>query len=61
MKTFTATQLNKKPQEVFSAAKKEGSAFIDHDRHSNGFFSIVWHSTEIPTAEPQPHPASDQQ
>ncbi len=45
MKTFTATQLNKSPQEVFAAVKEDGSVLIEHDRYS-GVFSIVWHPTD---------------
>lgn len=41
MKTFTATQLNKSAQEVFAAAKDEGTVLIEHDRYS-GVFAIVW-------------------
>lgn len=41
MKTFTATQLNKKPQEVFAAAKEDGTVLIEHDRYQ-GVFAIVW-------------------
>lgn len=41
MKTFTATQLNKSPQEIFTAAKEEGTVLIEHDRY-NGVFAIVW-------------------
>lgn len=37
MKTFTATQLNKAPQEIFAAAKEDGTAYIKHDRHGGGF------------------------
>ena len=33
MKTFTATQLNKKPQEVFAAVMEDGEARIKHDRY----------------------------
>lgn len=44
MKTFTATQLNKKPQEVFAAAKEEGTVLIEHDRY-NGVFAIVWNKS----------------
>lgn len=42
MKTFTATQLNKSPQEVFAAAKEDGKALIEHDRYMGGRFAIVW-------------------
>jgi hypothetical protein len=41
MKTFTATQLSKKPQEVFAAAKEDGTVLIEHDRYE-GCFAIVW-------------------
>jgi hypothetical protein len=41
MKTFTATQLNKSPQQVFAAAKEDGTVLIEHDRF-NGCFAIVW-------------------
>ena len=83
MKTFTATQLNKKPQEVFAAVKEDGEACIKHDRYKDGF--IIYSMSKVarydnpslalpmirndkdgeyivmPTAEPQPRPASDQQ
>lgn len=42
MKTYTATQLNKSPQEVFDAAKEDGAVVIKHDRYSKGVFAIVW-------------------
>ena len=42
MKTFTATHLNKHAQEVFAAAKEDGSALIEHDRYTGGVFAIVW-------------------
>lgn len=42
MKTYTATQLNKSPQEVFAAAKEDGAVIIEHDRHSTGSFRITW-------------------
>ena len=45
MKTFTATQLNKRPQEVFAAAKEDGTVLIEHDRYS-GVFAIVWNSED---------------
>lgn len=41
MKTFTATELNKSPQDVFDAAK-EGGAIIEHSRYRKGVFAIVW-------------------
>ena len=41
MKTFTATQLNKSPQEIFRAAKDNGTVLIKHDRY-DGCFAIVW-------------------
>jgi len=41
MKTFSATQLNKSAQEVFAAAKEEGTVLIEHDRYS-GVFALVW-------------------
>ena len=41
MKTFTATQLNKSPQEIFRAAKDNGTVLIEHDRY-DGRFAIVW-------------------
>ena len=37
MKTFTATQLNKSPQEVFAAAKEDGKVKIKHDRYQGAF------------------------
>ena len=40
MKTFTATQLNKKPQEVFAAVKEDGEACIKHDRYADNLFVI---------------------
>ena len=40
MKTFTATQLNKKPQEVFAAAKEDGEVCIRHDRYPDNLFVI---------------------
>jgi len=36
LKTFTATQLNKSPQEIFAAAK-DGTVMIEHSRHPEGF------------------------
>ena len=42
MKTFTATQLNKSAQEVFAAAKEEGTVLIEHDRFSGGAFTLEW-------------------
>jgi hypothetical protein len=52
MKTFTATQLNKKPQEVFAAAKEDGTVLIEHGRYS-GRFAIVWNKeySEVEVAE----------
>ena len=47
MKTFTATQLNKEPQEVFISAKEE-EVFIQHDRHRNGRFVIKWEPSYSP-------------
>ena len=41
MKTFTATQLNKKPQEVFAAAKEDGGVYIKHDRYSGVQFMLT--------------------
>ena len=41
MKTFTATQLNKAPQEIFAAAKEDGSVLIEHGRY-DGVFAIVF-------------------
>jgi len=41
MKTFTATQLSKSAQEVFAAAKEDGTVLIEHDRY-NGVFALVW-------------------
>jgi hypothetical protein len=41
MKTFTATQLNKSPQEIFAAAKEDGTVLIEHSRY-DGVFAIVW-------------------
>jgi len=76
MKEFTATHLNKHAQEVFAAAKDDGSVCIQHDRYEGGFtmryqpvIYVLGESTvesegdkfERPTAKPQPHPASDQQ
>ncbi len=37
MKTFTATQLNKSPQEIFAAAKEDGFVLIIHDRYEKSF------------------------
>ena len=37
IKTFTATQLNKSPQEVFAAAKEDGKVKIKHDRYQGAF------------------------
>ena len=42
MKTFTATQLNKEPTQVFDEAKEYGSTVIKHDRYRGGVFAIVW-------------------
>ena len=42
MKTFTATHLNKHAQEVFAAAKDDGSVVIDHSNYYGGAFAIVW-------------------
>jgi len=42
MKAFTATQLNKAPQEVFDAAKEDGSVLVEHGRYRGGVFAIVW-------------------
>ncbi len=39
MKEYTATQLNKSPQEVFDAAK-EGPVVIKHDRYRDVTFII---------------------
>jgi len=41
LKTFTATQLNKSPQEIFRAAKDNGAVLIEHDRY-DGCFALVW-------------------
>ena len=46
MKTFTATHLNKHAQEVFAAAKEDGTVLIEHDRYGGGSFAIAWTSTE---------------
>ena len=46
MKTFTATQLNKAPQEIFDAAKEDGTALIKHSRYRNGVFAIVWNEQQ---------------
>lgn len=40
MKTFTATQLNKSPQEIFAAAKEDGAIIIKHDRYSGFLFRL---------------------
>ena len=42
MKTFTATHLNKHAQEVFAAAKDDGSVVIEHSNYYRGVFAIVW-------------------
>jgi len=42
MKAFSATHLNKHAQEVFAAAKEDGTVLIEHDRYPNGVFAIVW-------------------
>ena len=42
MKTFTATHLNKHAQEVFAAAKDDGSVVIEHSNYFGGVFAIVW-------------------
>jgi len=42
MKTFTATHLNKHAQEVFAAAKDDGSVIIEHSNYFGGVFAIVW-------------------
>jgi hypothetical protein len=41
MKTFTATQLNKAPQEIFAAAKEDGVVEIKHDRYAGVKFTIT--------------------
>lgn len=41
MKTFTATHFNKHPQDVYTAAKEDGTVLIEHDRYE-GRFAIVW-------------------
>ena len=45
MKTFTATQLNKSPQEIFAAAKEDGDVLIEHDRHEGVF--IISHVSSL--------------
>jgi hypothetical protein len=46
MKSFTATQLNKAPQEIFAAAKEDGAIEIKHDRFNGGVFAIVWNEQQ---------------
>ena len=41
MKTFTATQLNKKPQEVFAAVNEDGCAEIEHSRFPTKKYIII--------------------
>ena len=48
MKTFSATHLNKHAQEVFAAAKDDGSVVIEHSNYFGGVFAIVW-NPEIPS------------
>ncbi len=38
MKTFTSTQLNKSPAQVFRAADQEGKVKINHDRYPDKVF-----------------------
>ena len=51
MKTFTATQLNKKPQEVFAAVKEDGAVEIKHDRYPDTIITMKveygqnWHNS----------------
>ena len=40
MKSYTATQFNKSPQEVFAAAKEDGAVEIKHDRFRDVTFTI---------------------
>ena len=37
MRTFTATQLNKSPQEIFRAVDQDGAVEIKHDRYADSF------------------------
>lgn len=47
MKTYTATQLNKSPQEVFAAAIKDGAVAIEHGRHPGIMFNITAEECEV--------------
>ena len=51
MKTFTATQLNKSPQDIFDAAKEDGSALIEHSRYRKGVFAIAWNPDVVTMPE----------
>ncbi len=52
MKTFTATQLNKAPQEIFAAARHDGVVEINHSRYPDIRFIIL--PQAIPRDDPYP-------